>query len=170
MRRDGFHSNNPRRPLRTRQERRRAECSLAHGKALPAAKPPLARRCAASRADPLAIGRDGRPLHEGSGFFLKPSQPSGEIRNDRKRGRMCSPRARSASLARLDRTKRLVAEFASPVSRSATAHSTAFSVICGLHEPGGDRTKRRRICPCAWDETCPRRKEVRGSRRRPKAR
>ncbi len=74
MRRDGFHSNNPRRPLRTGQERRRAECSLAHGKALPAAKPPLARRCAASRADPLAIGRGGRPLYEGSEFFPKASR------------------------------------------------------------------------------------------------
>ena len=61
------------------------------------------------------------------------NQPaSGEIRNDRKRGRMCSLRGRFAPFARLDRAKRLVAELACPVSRSATAHSTAFSVICGV--------------------------------------
>ena len=57
---------------------------------------------------------------------------SDETGNDRKRGRVCSLRARSAPFARLDRAKRLVAEFASPFSPSASAHSTAFSVIVGL--------------------------------------
>ncbi len=60
------------------------------------------------------------------------AQPaSGKIKNDRKRGRVCSLRVRSAPFARLDRAKRLVAEFASPFSPSASAHSTAFSVIVG---------------------------------------
>ena len=56
---------------------------------------------------------------------------SDETGNDRKRGRVCSLRVRSAPFARLDRAKRLVAEFASPFSPSASAHSTAFSVIVG---------------------------------------
>ena len=55
----------------------------------------------------------------------------GEIRNDRKRGRMCSPQGRFASFAHLDRAKRLVVKFARSILRSASAHSTAFSVICG---------------------------------------
>ena len=55
-----------------------------------------------------------------------------KIKNDRKRGRMCSLQGRFASFARLDCAKRLVAEFSCPVSRSASAHSTAFFVICGL--------------------------------------
>ena len=54
------------------------------------------------------------------------------IKNDRKRGRMCSLRSRFVSFSRLDRAKRLITEFACPILRSATAHSTAFSVICGV--------------------------------------
>ena len=43
---------------------------------------------------------------------------------------MCSSRGRFASFACRGRAKRLVAEFTGSVSRSASAHSTAFSVTC----------------------------------------
>ena len=65
----------------------------------------------------------------------------GEIKNDRKRGRMCSPQGRSASFARLDRAKSLVAESAYPVSRSATAHSTAYSVTFRTEGVGCNRSE-----------------------------
>ena len=55
--------------------------------------------------------------------------PANESGNDRKRGRMCSLQGLFGSLAQRGRAKRLVAEFACPVSRSASAHSTVFSVI-----------------------------------------
>ncbi len=97
-----------------------------------------AHRCAqpSSRSACDGIEREAASL-DGSIFAratgLSQRQPaSGKIKHDRKCGRMCSLRGRSAPFARLGRAKRLVAEFAWPVSRSATAHSTVFSVICGV--------------------------------------
>ena len=61
---------------------------------------------------------------------------------------MCSSRGRFASFSRLERAKRLVMKLSDSVLRSASAHSTAFSVICdkkslpaiagrGFHAGGG---------------------------------
>ena len=61
------------------------------------------------------------------------------IGSDRKHGRMCSLQGLFGPLTQRGRAKRLVAKSACPVLRSATAHSTVFSVICGA---GGATTNR----------------------------
>ncbi len=114
-----------------------------NGNPAAAVKPPLTRADVRSRSSRSSCHRaNGRPLMKGTDSS-KEQPGSSEIKNDRKRGRMCSPQGRSGPFARLDHTKCLVTKFTGSILRSASAHSTAFSVICGLgrmlpeDQPGG---------------------------------
>ena len=131
-------------------------------------RPPTQQRSGLARLPVVQLEPTRLPWSCMGGLCMKGTDPSkdrpapAKIKNDRKRSRMRSLRDRSAPFACRDRAKRLVAKSACPVSRSATAHSTVFSVICGLagcfrktsrhHGGGSARTMARAVDGgCIWD-------------------